>query len=651
MKRNDLPPARCSRRTFLRLGAGAVLLGMGDVSAKSEEPAPIFISDRLEPDRLDFGIWHSPEENSTYSFLGGTAFRTFTLTGHFRPTSDATTRLAFVIDQDRAAWALELHAGQNQATLKNAASGKWQSVASARLAVSPGVWHSLRIDFRNGECAVSVNAHPLCSCSFPALASGRLALSTERGHELANVAIVASGEIATYPPPGDLRDVPHLTESPRYRVTLERLPVFTYAHSNHYEGPADPGAEGPLRRSLISAAHFASAAFSGRSVRFEIEHLAGNINTCEVRPKRLGITPEFSGRFCRFTLTEPRHLVLLINGRDHPLFLWTDSPEVPGEGPPVGGGTRYFAAGVHHLGLRTPIGDDSDVYLAGGAVVLGTFLSESSSGLTRVTIRGRGILCGSPWPWTTDRPEGWLDGLIALRGGRWSDSRIDGVILLDSPSWTLGFDKVRTQVSRVKIVGTRTNNDGVWFGPGCTVRDCFMAVNDDPLRPNTRYNGTEPALAENCVIWKMPIGSVLKCFVPGPGDAAPAANFTFRGIDVVMLEEGLGGVFTFLTLRTGAGQPLRDFVFEDIHVDEWPAGGRRTLFRCLLPAANTEVRGLRFTRLDTPVANGRIAADGPGSRLSEIVFEGCRVAGLPLRHLSQTTIAIGDNVSAVVIRP
>ena len=108
---------------------------------------------------------------------------------------------------------------------------------------------------------------------------------------------------------------------------------------------------------------------------------------------------------------------------------------------------------------------------------------------------------------------------------------------------------------------------------------------------------------------------------------------------------------TSLTLRTGAGQPLRDFVFEDIHVDEWPAGGRRTLFRCLLPAANTEVRGLRFTRLDTPVANGRIAADGPGSRLSEIVFEGCRVAGLPLRHLSQTAIAIGDNVSAVVIRP
>jgi hypothetical protein len=155
------------------------------------------------------------------------------------------------------------------------------------------------------------------------------------------------------------------------------------------------------------------------SIEIEVTKNSGTVDTCTIRPLSREISCELDGNKITFTIDGPQKLSVEVNGdRFHNLHLFANPLEqdVPSpDGPGVvyvqpgihrtvdlierlnvvgtdgcGGHTLYFGPGKHHLEeelLAIPSG--KTVYIAGGAVVVGSMVCDSVSD---VTVRGRGVL-------------------------------------------------------------------------------------------------------------------------------------------------------------------------------------------------------------------------------------------------------------------
>src|SRR5438067_3752620 len=107
-----------------------------------------------------------------------------------------------------------------------------------------------------------------------------------------------------------------------------------------------------------------------RSVEFEVTYLKGGTTKARVRPDSYGITPDLAGDTVRFTLDEPKDVVVQINDDIFDcLHVFTNhiDPNPPSADDPD---VIYFGPGMHTVAgnvLTVPSG--KTVYLAGGAVL------------------------------------------------------------------------------------------------------------------------------------------------------------------------------------------------------------------------------------------------------------------------------------------
>ena len=185
----------------------------------------------------------------------------------------------------------------------------------------------------------------------------------------------------------------------------------------------------------------------------------------------------------------------------HPLFIFANPMEDEAPPDPDAENVVYFGPGIHEPGemyVDDPLPDGTEVYIDGGAYVIGFLKFEANA---EVTIRGRGVLSGVTYPWVPT----WSNHLIEIQGGApGGPVVIEGIVITDSPKSNI-ISRPQTTVDNVKILGWHRNTDGMTVGAGSRVTNSFFKVYDDIIK--LFYDDIE---VNGVTIWLQPTGSAFQ---------------------------------------------------------------------------------------------------------------------------------------------
>lgn len=307
-------------------------------------------------------------------------------------------------------------------------------------------------------------------------------------------AIILSGcssNVVIYPAPeGE-------PKSADFEMSVDGKPVFVYQArvSKYPVNQIWPGYQRPLNQTELAS--FAGFDFKGE-ITLEIKS-SEEIKTLDIRPKEFGIIPEIEGRTIKLKLDHPVQFVVEVNGYHQALHVFANPPEstkIDINGPNV----HYFGPGIHEAGI-IDVKSNETVYIAGGAVVYGIIKGENAR---NVTIGGRGILDASKFK------RGEVPAMIALK--QVSNSTISGIILRDSPFWTIIPTNCDSLVfDNLKLIGHwRYNSDGLDIVNCRNIqfKNTFIRTFDDNIVIRgtrkayvDRYKIIDNITIDNCVLW------------------------------------------------------------------------------------------------------------------------------------------------------
>ncbi len=256
----------------------------------------------------------------------------------------------------------------------------------------------------------------------------------------------------------------------------------------------------------------------------------------------------------------------------------------PLEAEPIlaeGPGITYFGPGLHLLGgdgrgtIAMKAG--STVYVAGGAIVYGKI---DTGGKDHLTIRGRGILCGSNFDHSADS-----DRPTMVYIGNANELRMEGLVILDAPAWNVHLHQVRNAIVRnVKIISWMTETDGInpRGSQDLLIEDCFIRNGDDCIsvklgdakNPAGVTQRNRNIVMQNCVLWPDRAHALL--IGPEGASGDPAEHMTesvrFLNIDILRSAESSEGFRGALAIMASDRQTIRDIHFENIRVSPLEAG-------------------------------------------------------------------------------
>lgn len=151
----------------------------------------------------------------------------------------------------------------------------------------------------------------------------------------------------------------------------------------------------------------------------------------------------------------------------HPLFVFADPMEdsIPSDSDDD---VIYFGPGMHEIGKRYQIPNDTTVYLAGGAYVIGSFTSKNANP-KNIVIRGRGILSGSGLGESNSENSRWSNHAIDFsNGARGKNLTIEG-ITITNPLRSCIVSYSKADIRNVKLFSWRHRNDGIVAGSGSII--------------------------------------------------------------------------------------------------------------------------------------------------------------------------------------
>ncbi len=310
----------------------------------------------------------------------------------------------------------------------------------------------------------------------------------------------------------------------RYRVFLdeEEIPVYSARTSKIPFNRVWEGSQRPLEQTDIS--YFVT--FDVRKpLKLRIDVSEDALRNVEIRPYEFGLSHTESisenGGTITIQIDRPRLFTVEINGLQSTLAVFANPPYVYESRK----GDIVFKKGVHHAGLIVPESGER-VILEEGAVVYGAIYIKDSE---NVTVEGRGILDCSPYRRGNDMHRTEENSVVqkALKNRGLSDVDcyysgivtvynsknvvLDGIILRDSPMWTLIVRNGCRNVcmNNIKIIGQwRYNSDGVDIcnSRACILQDSFVRSFDDCVVVRAPYlDGEEGECSDivvrNNVLW------------------------------------------------------------------------------------------------------------------------------------------------------
>lgn len=352
-----------------------------------------------------------------------------------------------------------------------------------------------------------------------------------------------------------------------YVVTVEGMNVPLY------KAKVPPAA--PIPRLTGSRTEFGIASFGSFDMNEGVTVVVTYpkpVDSVKILPTSFGITPKIEGQKITFTLDEPKHVTVEVNGDWHEslhLFANPFEENIPDPNDP---NVIYFGPGIHDV-TSIEVKDNMTVYIAGGAYLRGgpspdeaqkedkagrlryppTFLLEGKN----ITIRGRGIIDQQDIPRAIRR--------YTILAQDSEDVTIEGVIIHDPSHWTVPIKRSKNiKVDNIKIIGRRGNSDGVDIS-GSTdvlVENCFLRTLDDlvVVKSRTGQGESRNIHTRKCVLWNelahaLSIGAELRENV---------SNVLFEDCDIIHDV----GRETALRVYHCDDAVVSDITFQNIRVEE-----------------------------------------------------------------------------------
>ncbi len=406
--------------------------------------------------------------------------------------------------------------------------------------------------------------------------------------------------------------------------------------------PADRYGHG---KSDLHTAAFTNFSFAGEAVEVRVTLLDANahIDTAQVRPLRLALPATIAPdrRSLTFTLDRPRKVSVEINGRLDPLFVFTDTPDVPDDKA-----TYVFGPGIHRLpGDGTLVlKSNQRVYIAAGAIVEGRFRLEKGS--TNITIHGRGLLSGGPWPdlqvvasWQVQHAAIFTDGS--------SHFVLDGLTLVQSTTWQVAIDDSSpngdmTHDNLYRDINTVSWNgctDGIWItGDRNRVENVFIFNNDDAFVSK----GGRHTVVTDAVVWGGTWGRFF-LFFNTFRNTPPVEDLIVQNVDIIG-KEAAPAMILFQNWGQADNKPVkpthnvvfRNIVFEERRRDGNTNNGARDAAAGLIDLNTADVpgavSGLTFENvtLDRLLPDEGQILGTPASPVDGVTFRNLRAAGRPV---------------------
>jgi hypothetical protein len=398
---------------------------------------------------------------------------------------------------------------------------------------------------------------------------------------------------------------------------------------------------------------FASFDFSG-SAPVEITSVARSLSSVVVRPASKGIVPTVTGNVMKFTVTKNyTHLSIEPSAKVGALLLFANPIDVP---PALNTpGLRYFGPGLHKPNMIN-LTSGQTLYLAGGAVVQAGVYANGSN----ITIRGRGILDGLPWPASRGpQPSGGTTAMI--RADRCTDLTVEGIIAKDAWHSTVNnLACVKATYTNFKIVGNRSDTvpDGFhdYQSQWVTIADSFIRCDDDCIAPIVQWSSNPVAAhyrVTRCSLWTdraniWRIGSGWQ----GLGVAsAPMNDFVFTDIDVLHYDSYFGDIQNPVAVLAGnRDQAVNNIHFDNIRINR---EGQSELWH-VIPTVNTNrpITDCTFKNIfvtgNAGSGLGAIRVSGPDAQsyVNNITFQNFVRHGQVTQRTSAQVI-IGGNTSNI----
>lgn len=357
--------------------------------------------------------------------------------------------------------------------------------------------------------------------------------------------------------------------SPDYTVEVDGSPIFVYQ------------ARVRADNDLPYGQWFGKPISSAERASFAIFDVAGSVtitvrptrpfSKAAVLPDRFGIVPEIANSSLSFTLDQPQHLTVLLDGSsEQSLHLFIGEPEtdVPNPDDP---NVIYFGPGLHEIDT-IQVKDGQTVYLAGGSVVKGKILLPgeesrynargiyivhtlpmlSVDNASGVRICGRGILDGS------QIPHPYPDKIPAVHIDDAKDILVEGITLLESPDNVIIDHSHNVQVNDVRILCGRSLGKGIQNSNSQDIQvlRCFVRNYSNSLAVTASSMPAENILFEDCTVWS---DSWIALNISG-GSRDPIEWVTFRRCNVIYAIRSCLGMYEKLD------GTISKIVFEDIDI-------------------------------------------------------------------------------------
>ena len=414
--------------------------------------------------------------------------------------------------------------------------------------------------------------------------------------------------------------------------------------------------------------------FDGK-VELEIQKNNGKFDTAEILPLKPGISFKRDGAIVRLTLDKPeRFSVQFDNDRLHNLHIVAGAL-VPEQSQ--SDGITYYGPGLHipaDGSNRFPVKSGDRIYLAGGAVLQGSFALDH---VKDVKISGRGLLYNPGSAIDLDGASGVdVRDLIIVNDDRSDAARVMNIRNSENISvsqisgftagkWSDGFNISTSQHVRIDGGYLRVSDDGVVV---YATTDCPIC-RDRPIRPVGPPNAPQPAdtfdiKVSNLTIWNDVAHSL---FVGHFGDVdAPRTirDVTFEKIDIVNFDEDDPMWDGAIAIYSGNGTVTKNVTFSDINVHRIEEG---RLFNIVagqtkltiasaqankLPGRGIEgltLRNISFAGNGMP-HNSIISGMQAGTEVKNVRIENLRIRGRRMKSVDEAGIDVGPWVSDLTIQ-
>jgi hypothetical protein len=462
----------------------------------------------------------------------------------------------------------------------------------------------------------------------------------------------AKATVNTYPSLAE-----NLYKSSRYNVSVTQsgntYDSYVYNSVNTYN---DPWGSRPL---MTDDNNFTSFSFDETVVvDVTLPQRTTAITSVEILPKIKGVIATWSGNTISIPISAPGNYYVRINGEEkNPLFIFANPLEInapaSGSDPNVlyitpvtftknfssNKSIWYFAPGIYDAGMSggtlQNIPSGTTVYLAGGAYLKG--LLKASASATNLTIRGRGILSGIdvaniPDLWGNFMVDGWIATALTM----------EGIIITDAPSQHIQAYASGSTFDNIKLLAWYIMTDSFTHGINSTVKNCFIKVNDDCLKPMNANS-----IYKDNVVWIQAIGSALQFGWNMKPDNL-TTNIRIDGLDIIGCDKanisGTATNISIVSFQNIAGANYTGITVQNVRSDVKVYKIFEMQIKSTQPGFTQglgTINGITFKNFSFPMsAQLKSTFKGNGTQTGEIknvTFENVKIGGTLLTESNETT--------------